>query len=119
VQTLGLHHVSVNVPDVDAALAFYVDVLGAEVRTDRPDFGFAGAWLDFGGQQVHLLGLDAPANLGQHFALAVADLAAAVDEVRAKGWTITDPVPVAGNLQAFLDDPAGNTIELHQVGGAA
>src|SRR5262249_10895811 len=54
-EPLGVHHVSVNVTDVEAALRFYVDELGFEPRTDRPDFGFGGAWLDVGGQQVHLI----------------------------------------------------------------
>ncbi len=50
-RTVGLHHVSINVSDVGRALAFYTDVLGLQQRTDRPDFGFGGAWLDAGGQQ--------------------------------------------------------------------
>src|ERR1700729_4085824 len=40
----GVHHVSLNVDDVDAALAFYTDRLGLVVRPDRPDFDFPGAW---------------------------------------------------------------------------
>ena len=44
-QPLAVHHVSVNVTDVDAALAFYTDVLGGTVRGDRPDFGISGAWI--------------------------------------------------------------------------
>jgi len=47
-QPAGLHHVSINVPDVPRALAFYVEVLGLTERSDRPDFGFGGAWLDAG-----------------------------------------------------------------------
>ena len=42
---VGIHHVSINVDDVDAALAFYVNVLGLSVRRDRPEFSFGGAWL--------------------------------------------------------------------------
>jgi len=47
-EPLGVHHVSVNVRDVDEAIAFYVGSLGMTVRADRPDFGFGGAWLDVG-----------------------------------------------------------------------
>jgi len=32
--------VSVNVDDVEAAVAFYVERLGLARRGDRPDFGF-------------------------------------------------------------------------------
>ena len=67
----GLHHVSINVSDVPAARDFYVDVLGLTERTDRPNFGFGGAWLDAGRQQIHLIEADVPPSMGQHFALAV------------------------------------------------
>ena len=40
----GVHHVSVNVADIDEATRFYTDVLGLE-QLPRPDFGFPGAWL--------------------------------------------------------------------------
>ncbi len=115
-EPLAIHHVSVNVPDVDEHIAFYAGVLGGTLRDDRPDFGFAGAWLDFGTQQLHLIEAPVPANLGQHFAIRVGNLDAAVDELRSKGLEVTDPVPVGSNFQAFLNDPAGNVIELHQVG---
>jgi catechol 2,3-dioxygenase-like lactoylglutathione lyase family enzyme len=111
---MGVHHVSVNVTDVDAAIAFYTDVLGFELRDDRPDFGFGGAWLSVGDQQLHLLEAPAPQNLGQHFAVQVPDLDAAIAEVRAKGVDVTDASPVGEGLQAFLNDPSGNGVELHQ-----
>ncbi len=117
-EPLAIHHVSVNVSDVDAGIAFYTGVLGGTLRTDRPDFGFGGAWIDFGGQQLHLIEAPVPANFGQHFAIQVADLDATVTELRAVGCQIADAVPVGANRQAFVTDPSGNTIELHQVGGA-
>ena len=117
-QPVAIHHVSINVTDVDASRAFYTDVLGGTLRTDRPDFGFGGAWIDFGGQQLHLIEAPAPANLGQHFAVQVADIRATIAELRDRGLEVTDASPVAANLQAFLTDPSGNAIELHEVGGA-
>jgi glyoxylase I family protein len=110
----GLHHVSLNVRDVPAALDFYTQVLGLTERADRPDFGFGGAWLDAGGQQIHLIEADVPPSLGQHFALAVSDLDAVVAELRGQGVTVTDPVPVGTGRQSFLDDPAGNRVELQE-----
>jgi glyoxylase I family protein len=113
---VAVHHVSINVDDVPAAVAFYTSVLGLTVRTDRPDFGFDGAWLDAGpsGQQVHLIEAAPPPDQGQHFALLVEDLAAVVAELRASGVAVTDPSPVGTSLQSFLHDPAHNLIELHQ-----
>ena len=109
---------SINVDDVDAAIGFYTDVLGLVPRGDRPDFGFGGAWLDAGGQQVHLIEGTPPPGVGQHFALQVDDLDATVAELRGRGVEVSDPGPVGTSRQAFLADPSGNMIELHQVQGA-
>jgi catechol 2,3-dioxygenase-like lactoylglutathione lyase family enzyme len=116
-QPRGVHHVSINVDDVDAALAFYVDTLGLSPRLDRPDFGFPGAWLDAGAQQVHLIGGTPPPAQGQHFALLVDDLDGAVGHLRDRGLQVSDPTPVGLSRQAFLSDPSGNQVELHQAGG--
>ncbi len=53
----GILHVRVLVANTARALVFYRDVLGLEVRTDRPDLCFPGAWLTVGAQQLHLLEL--------------------------------------------------------------
>ena len=113
---LAVHHVSINVRDIDEAARFYVEQLGLVHREDRPDFGFAGAWLDAGGQQVHLIEGDPPAAVGQHFALQVNDLDAAIAELRGRGVRVSDASPVGSGRQAFLSDPSGNGIELHQPG---
>lgn len=110
----AIHHVSINVPDTEAALHFYVDVLGLAERSDRPDFGIGGAWLDAGGQQVHLIQAETPPAMGQHFALLVDDLDAVVDELRGKGFEVSDPSPVGPGRQSFTRDPAGNMVELNQ-----
>jgi glyoxylase I family protein len=115
-EPVGVHHVSINVDDVGAALAFYVDTLGLKVRSDRPDFSFGGAWLDAGGQQVHLIEAPPPPNRGQHFALAYAHLATVVAELRAQGLEVTEPERSGTSLQSFVVDPAGNRVELHQPG---
>jgi glyoxylase I family protein len=116
VEPLGVHHVGINVTDTDEALRFYVDVLGLRQRADRPDFGFGGAWLDAGDQQVHLLQVPPPEAKGQHFALWFADLDAVVAELRGRGYSVADPMAVATDRQAFVTDPSGNTVELHEVG---
>jgi glyoxylase I family protein len=119
VEPLALHHVAVNVGDVDEAVRFYTDVLGGTLRADRPDFGVAGAWIDVGAQQVHLLEAPLPTRMGQHFAVQVADLDLVVDELRSKRIAVGDPVTVGNDRQTFVEDPAGNVIELHQVGTPA
>ncbi len=118
VEPLGLHHVSLNVDDLATAIDFYVARLGCSVREDRPDLGFAGAWLDAGGSQVHLIEAPPPERLGQHLALVVADLDACVAELRAAGVRVSDPVPIATSRQSFCSDPAGNLVELHEPAAA-
>jgi glyoxylase I family protein len=115
VQPTGVHHVSINVDDVEDSVRFYTEVLGLTCRTDRPeDLGIGGAWLDAGGEQVHLLEAGVPTGLGQHFALRVADLDAVVAELRARDVSVSDPSRVGTGRQAFLSDPSGNLVELHQ-----
>jgi glyoxylase I family protein len=111
----GIDHVALNVLDVPAALAFYTDVLGLTQRDDRPDFGIAGAWLNAGDQQVHLIELPPPNGMGQHFALLYQDIGEVVERLRAQGIPVSDPAASSpGRRQAFLNDPWGNAIELHQ-----
>jgi glyoxylase I family protein len=117
-EPLAIHHVAINVSDVPQSVTFYTGVLGGELRSDRPDFGLAGAWIDLGGQQVHLLEAPVPRNLGQHFAIRVGDLDAVVAELRSKGVDIADPADSGSNRQTFLNDPSGNAVELHEVGEA-
>ena len=111
---VGVHHVAINVADVAESVDFYTGVLGLTLRGDRPDLGLAGAWLDAGGQQVHLLEAPVPRNLGQHFALWVDDLDEVVAELRSGGVEVSDPGGIGAGRQAFLLDPSGNALELHQ-----
>lgn len=113
----AVHHVSINVADVEATKPFYTDVLGL-TELPRPDFGFPGAWLRSpGGAEVHLLQVDDwVAPKGQHWSFQVADVDAAVSHLREQGVKVREPVPIGdtGSFQAFLFDPAGNMIELTQ-----
>ena len=113
-QPLGVHHVSINVRETAESVEFYTDVLGLSVRTDRPDFAFGGAWLDLGGQQIHLIEGEVPTSCGQHVAIQVADLDAAVAELRGRDIEVRDPSGVGSARQTFLFDPSGNMIELHE-----
>lgn len=111
---LAVHHVSIAVTDVDKALDFYTRTLGMTQRLDRPEALGAGAWLDVGGQQLHLVSSETPEPRGQHFAVLVEDLDATTAELRAAGVTVSDAIPIGAARQAFLNDPSGNAIELHE-----
>lgn len=116
-QPLAVHHVSINVSDAAKSIAFYTDVLGGDIRNDRPDFSFDGAWINLGATQVHLIQADIPPNLGQHFAILVEDIDGAIDELRTKGFDVADAKGVGSNRQTFITDPDDNLVEIHQVGG--
>ena len=69
-------------------------------------------------QALHLVEAPVPHNLGQHFAIRVGDLDAVVRELRSKHIQVADPMTTGANRQTFINDPAGNAIELHQVGAS-
>ncbi len=110
----GVHHVSINVDDVEAGRAFYVDTLGL-TEIDRPDLGIGGAWLQMGPQQLHLVELPLMEGFGPHFAIPVDDIEAARADLSGRGVEVSEASPIEGVcLQAFFKDPAGNQIELNQ-----
>ena len=116
VRVADIHHVSLNVSDTARALSFYRDLLGL-TEVERPDFPFAGAWLDSGsGRQLHLIEADVPADLGQHLAFAVESIDDVVADLRAAGVDVSDPRAVVdtGIRQAFANDPDGNRVEFTQ-----
>ncbi|HEX5506471.1 MAG TPA: VOC family protein [Thermomicrobiales bacterium] len=116
----GVDHVGFNVPDLDAAIAFFTAVLGCTF-VER---GGRTAMLEFGGALVELLqfqpaerawaqpGLEEPG--GYHLALTVADLDAAVAHLRARGVRLLRaPDALAnGRRRAFALTPWGATIQL-------
>lgn len=110
----GLHHVSVNVDDVTAADAFYIDVLGLR-RIDRPDIGIGGTWLEApNGLQVHLVELPGGGSDSNHMAFAVDDIEAEIAALRARGLDVPDWTDIGTGKQVFLRDPSGNIVELNQ-----
>ena len=113
----GVHHVSLNVADLEKAERFYTEVLGLE-SLPRPDFGFPGLWLAAGAQQIHLMQVEQhTAPEGQHFALHAEDIESAAAELEREGIEVRGPFQIPGaGRQCFFRDPAGNLIELNQPG---
>ena len=113
---LRIHHVSLMVENLDDALDFYVGALGMRPRTDQPHSAGRGVWLDVGDQQLHLIEGDPPSTTGQHFAVRLADLEATRERLLSRGADVGEVVHVGTAKQAFLRDPSGNAIELHESG---
>lgn len=111
----GVHHVSINVSDLEATAAFYLDVLGLE-KLPRPEIPVEGIWLGCtDGSQIHLIINPVPTSEGQHYAFGVADLDAVITELAGQGIAASKPITVEGVCrQAFCTDPSGNLVEFNQ-----
>lgn len=113
--SLKVHHISLNVADLKEANDFYTKVLNL-TPIDRPEMGFPGVWLSLGEQQLHLIQKqDHQAPAGQHFAFHVDDLLLIRDELMKKGIQVSAPKEIDKVcLQCFFKDPSGNLLELNQ-----
>lgn len=127
-QAPRLAHVGVAVSDLDAALAFYRDVLGITPRPMETADGAAIVSLPFGESDVELLTPREPespiarflAKRGpgiHHLCYRVPDLDASLAACRAAGYRLIDEQPrqgAGGRRIAFLHpkDTAGILIEL-------
>jgi len=111
----SIHHVSLDVRELEMTGEFYRDTLGLP-EIPRPELGFPGLWFQAGAQQIHLQCLaDREAPPSQHFAFHVEDLDAALAELDARGVQVSPARDIpGGGRQAFLRDPSGNLIELNQ-----
>ena len=113
-----VHHVSINVDDVESTAPFYTDVLGMTVLP-RPDFAFNGRWLQTPGRRRGApdrsrgLGATPRASTGPS---RWTTSTPRVTELRDRGVEVDDPRPLPGTpaRQTFFFDPAGNMIELNQ-----
>ena len=110
-----VHHISINVADVQQALNFYEEILNFR-QIPRPNLGFDGAWLKIGDQQLHLLQVENhAAPVGQHFAFEVADIESARNYLLNKKVEVSTANEMSGVcLQCFFKDPSGNLLELNQ-----
>ncbi|MEM9621866.1 MAG: VOC family protein [Pseudomonadota bacterium] len=138
---LGIHHVAIGVPDFDAGLRFYRDVLGFECVEQTE---FAGpnppveaaiglrepaarmAMLRGGNAYIELWQYSAPAprdlhadpnDYGYpHFALEVKDIQAEHARLSAAGMTfVGDPVEFGDSAAVYGRDPFGNVIEIYEI----
>jgi glyoxylase I family protein len=113
---LGIHHVALNVDELEQAVSFYERVLGLTRRRDRPEALGEGAWLSAGSFEVHLSVGDLPTRVGQHFALTVRDFDAAWETIRLSGAAAREPQPSGDGAvrQCYVADPAGNWVEIRE-----
>ncbi|MBE9471179.1 MAG: methylmalonyl-CoA epimerase [Chloroflexi bacterium] len=104
-----MHHIAIAVRDLDAALEFYRETLGLEVteRREVPEEGVEIAFLPAGEGEIELLRpLDEEGGVARfldkrgeglhHVCLAVEDIEAAMERLRAAGARLMSESPRAG-----------------------
>src|SRR3954453_1646865 len=110
-QVTQIDHVSVIITDVERSRRFYRDLLGLKEIAKPGTFDFVALWFDLGNQQLHLLQKDRPDTTSpRHFALRVADLAAARDHMKTRGVPVLETTPIPHCERFFISDPDGNRV---------
>ena len=119
-----LHHINVNVDDLDAAIVFYRDVIGLPLDP-TPDQGFRSQFFRLGpNQQIHMNEIADVRQYRGHFCLVAPDFAAVFRRAKAAGaidckpWGRVRRLP-SGGMQMFLRDPSGNLVEIGSARDAA
>ena len=114
-QIQQIDHCSVLITDVERSRRFYRDVLGLREIHKPRTFDFVVLWFDLGNMHIHLLLKPQPDTISpRHFALRVADAAAARAHFRAHGVATEETTPIPGADRFFVRDPDGNRIEIIQ-----
>lgn len=111
-----LHHVAINVTNVQRAIRFYEEVFGLRQipRENTGNTTPTGAWFDVGGLQLHLQGRESGAvKTDQHFALEVSSVeeAGRRAQLREGKFQTATPLPGFGS-RGNIYDPDGNRIEI-------
>jgi catechol-2,3-dioxygenase len=125
VESFSHYNLRAQRPLLEVLRNFYVDVIGLELGF-RPPFRSCGYWLYAGGKDiVHLT--EAPeeeyrparaAGTLDHVAFTCSDVESFRRRLMSHRIPFTsEEVPLTGELQIFLTDPAGNGIELNFAGG--
>jgi methylmalonyl-CoA/ethylmalonyl-CoA epimerase len=126
------HHVGISVPSMEESITWYKKMLGFEVvsRMGSSNSGMLVALIKRGNCHIELFQVagakplpeyrrdpsaDLRVNGISQMAFQVADVQAAVKELKAKGAEIAmGPVDSAGVVFAFIRDNSGNCFELIQ-----
>jgi catechol 2,3-dioxygenase-like lactoylglutathione lyase family enzyme len=117
----GMAHACFTVSDLEQSIHFYQDLLGLKPAFDflRENGHRFGLYLHLGGRNfIELfegqLGERAEGQPFRHICLEVDDIQSTVATLRERGLEVSDP-KLGGDQswQAWIADPDGNRIELH------
>ena len=138
---VGIHHVAIAVPDLDAAVTFYSEAFGfdvvqrSEFKGDAEQVDAAIGLKQAAARMAMLKAPNAhielwqysnpapedkrarPCDLGYpHFALQVDDIEAEYERLLGHGMTfVGPPVNFGGSSAIYGADPFGNVIELYDI----
>ena len=128
----SIHHIAIAVHDLDAALAFYRDGLGLDVaeRREEPEEGVEIAFLPAGEGEIELIRpLDEEGGVARflekrgeglhHICVAVDDVEAAMEQLRATGAQLLSEEPrvnIHGTRYVFIHPKSarGVLLELYE-----
>ena len=114
-QVTQIDHVSVIITDVERSRRFYRDLLGLKEIPKPRTFDSVVLWFDLGAMHVHLLLKDKPDTISaRHFAVRVANAAAARAYFAKCGVPMQETTVIPGADRFFIHDPDGNRIEVIQ-----
>lgn len=115
-QILNINHVALVVDDIEAARAFYGDVLGLELLPSF-DFDYPAVFFRVNeAQQLHITEWEDTMSFRGHFCMVVEDFVGLFKTLDARGavdvkpWGNVRRLP-DGGMQMFARDPAGNLLE--------
>jgi catechol 2,3-dioxygenase-like lactoylglutathione lyase family enzyme len=139
----GIHHAAISTPDLERALGFYRDLLGAEIVTDfewpaglevadrivgLPGSSARAVMLRLGNAMVELFEFRSPTPQAgdperpvcdhgiTHICLDVSDIDAEYERLRAAGMRFhSQPQDLGVVRTVYGRDPDGNVIELQEV----
>lgn len=119
-----LHHINVNVDNLEAAVAFYRDIVGLPLDP-TPDQKFRSQFFRIGpNQQIHMNEITDVHQFRGHFCIVVPEFEAvfrrakAANAIDLRVWGRVRQLP-SGTMQMFLRDPSGNLVEIASHKGVA
>lgn len=119
-----LHHINVNVDNLEAAVAFYRDIVGLPLDP-TPDQKFRSQFFRIGpNQQIHMNEITDVHQFRGHFCIVVPEFEAvfrrakAANAIDLRVWGRVRQLP-SGTMQMFLRDPSGNLVEIASYKGVA
>jgi methylmalonyl-CoA/ethylmalonyl-CoA epimerase len=128
-RSMRIHHCAISVPNVEASIAWYRDMLGFEVvwRTTIPGLDVTLVQMKGAGFLLELFEVPGAAPLPEgrshpntdfrthgvkHFAIEVSDAPEFVEQLQAKGVRLVHVAEFEGTYGAFILDNSGNLIEI-------